>query len=268
MISTSEYELFSVLFDHPEVTVRVWPEFALDPSIQNPIVDHSVKLIKNRSKDSPKTIYFPGTLIESSDGFYHNKLPIILDGEIRLERLKIKLNYEIYDWAEAAQALDLNSEYSLIKKASETLENPSSTDMSRSDATEIRDILYKGPKGRVQEMVRDFAKSEAIDSVDIIQVYGVTILPVICNELCYLPQFTDVQPDIIVEVAYGFDSWRERYQSLLEENLVTQDAYIVRADGAYPSESGVYTAENGNLVKMAEDSRSPEMTYTVGEADN
>lgn len=264
MISTPEYELFSVLFDHPEVTVRVWPEFALDPSVQDPIVDHSVELIKNKSKLSPKTIYFPGTLTEPSNGFYHNNLPIVSDGEIRLERLKIQLNYEIHDWAEAAQALNLNSEYSIIKKASETLEDPSSTDMSRSDATEIRDILYKGPKSRVKEEVRDFAKSEAIDSVDIIQVHGVTILPVICNELRYVSQFTNVQPDIIVEVAYGFDSWRERYQSLLEENLVTQDAYIVRADGAYPSESGVYTVENGNLVKMAEDPRSSEMTYTVG----
>jgi hypothetical protein len=265
MISTADYEFFSVLFDHPEVSVRVWPEFALDSGIQKPPIDHSINSIINRSVESPNTIYFPGTSVESSDGFYYNMLPVIMNGEIVLKRVKIQLNYEIYDWESAAQALGLDSEYSLIKEASETLENPSSTEMSRSQAVEIEQILYKGPKGRVQEVVRDQAKSEAIDSVDTMQVGGVTILPVICNELRYLPPFTDVQPDVIAEVAYGFDSWRERYQSLLDEKLVVQDAYIVRTDGAYPSESGVYMLENGNLIKMAADAHSSGMTYTAEE---
>jgi len=250
MIEQTQLDLHSVKFTQNGITIQIWPEFALDSDVDKDFNTHSLSELIDESEKNPDQLYIPGTFTEQINGYLHNTLPVISNGEFILKRNKIKSSYRVIDWVEAANTLGLEDEKQTIEKAIKTRKDPTLTEMDLNEASEILDILYKGPKRRIQNQARDTAKVEAVESVSLVQINELNILPVICNELQQIESCVGKKPDIIAESSFYFDNWRSRYSKLIEDGFLSPGTHIIRADGGNPDQSGIYKVQQEALERV------------------
>lgn len=250
MISKPQQQKFSESANLDNGKIVVKPEFSIshDPDVDEEWIESKVDTWKGRSNANTDVLYLPGTFNEESDGYFHTTMPVIADGEVLANRRKVKSHYEVHDWAEAARQLDLKDEFWLIREADRTLGSPSESYMIPSNAREVDSVLYKGPKNEVSNEVQEVATEEALETVDTIKFNGYNVLPVICNEISRIELEDNIDPDIIVEASYDLPAWGDYYREFSDKNGI-DSTYVLRADGAYPEESGVYQLESGQILE-------------------
>lgn len=250
MISKPQQQKFSESANLENGKIVVKPEFSIshDPEVDEERIESKIDTWTSKSNANPDVLYLPGTFNEESDGYFHTTMPVIADGEVLVNRRKVKSHYEVHDWAEAARQLDMKDEFWLISEADRTSGSPSESYMIPSNAREIDSVLYKGPKNAVSNEVQEVATQEALETVDTIEFNGYEVLPVICNELSRIELDDDIDPDIIVEASYDLPAWEDNYREFSEKNSI-DSTYVLRADGAYPDESGTYQLESGHILE-------------------
>lgn len=250
MISKPQRQKFSESANLENGRILVKPEFSIshETDVDEEWIDSEIDTWTGRSNANPDVLYLPGTFNEESDGYFHTTMPVIADGEVLANRRKVKSHYEVHDWAEAARQLDMKDEFWLISEADRTLGSPSQSYMTSSNAREIDSVLYKGPKNAVSNEVQEVATGEALETVDTIEFNGYEVLPVICNELSRIELEGNVEPDIVVEASYDLPEWEEDYREFAEKNEI-DSTYVLRADAAYPEESGTYQLESGQILE-------------------
>ncbi|PSG99184.1 MAG: hypothetical protein BRC29_03595 [Nanohaloarchaea archaeon SW_7_43_1] len=252
MISKHQQQKFSESANLESGKIVVKPEFSIshDPDVDEEWIESKIDTWTGKINANPDVLYIPGTFNEESNGYFHTTMPVIADGEVLNNRKKVKSNYEVHNWTEAARQLDLKDEFWLISEAERTLGSPSKSYMIPSNAREVDSILYKGPKNTVSDEVHEVATEEALETIDTVEFNGYEVLPVICNELSRIELEDGMKPDIIVEASYDLPAWEDDYREFSEKNNI-DSTYILRADGVYPEESGVYQLESG-LISEAD----------------
>lgn len=234
--------------ENGKILVKSEGSISHDPDVDKQTIESKIDEWVERSEENEEVLYFPGTYNEDSGGFFHTTMPAINDGDILTERRKVKPHYSIHDWAEAARQLDMKDEFWLISEAERTLGNTEESYMLSSNAREIDSVLYQDPKHSVKQEVNEVATEDALDTVGTFDFHGYEVLPVICNELSRLELEEGADPDIIVESSYDLPNWEDDYRTFSDENEI-ESTYILRADGAYPENSGTYQLESGEILE-------------------
>lgn len=235
--------------ENGKILVKSEGSISHDPDIDKQTLESRIDEWIEKSEDNEDVLYLPGTYNEDSGGFFHTTMPVINNGKVMTERRKVEPHYRVHDWPEAARELDMKDEFWLISEAERTLGNTDESYMLSSNAREIDSVLYQDPKRSVKEEVNNLATEEALDSVGTVDFNGYEVLPVICNELSRLELDEDANPDIIVESSYDLPKWKDDYRSFSEKNEI-DSTYILRADGAYPENSGTYQLESGEILEV------------------
>lgn len=251
MISGPRKRKFSKTANLENGKILVEPEGAIshDPQIEKQTLESKIDEWIERSQENEDVLYVPGTYNEESGGYFHTTMPVINNGELLTERRKIEPHYSVHNWPEAARQLDMKDEFWMISEAERTLNSPEESYMLSSKAREIDSVLYKEPKQSVKQKVNQVATEEAQNTVQTVDFNGYEVLPVICNEISRLSLDEEVNPDIIVESSYDLPNWEEDYATFSEKNEINS-TYILRADSAYPENSGTYHLESGEILEV------------------
>lgn len=248
MIQKPLLHRFDETLELEDFQLQVRPEYTIshDPDVTRGKIKEEIEELRRESRDNPDKVYFPGTFNEHSGGYFHTTMPIVANGRVVKNRKKVKTHFDIHDWSRAASELDMDDERTLIAEAERTLENPENSYMKKGRAKNIDAFLYKDPKGPVSRNLQEKAKEEARETLGSIRVNDYEVLPVICNELSRIELDEGTEPDVIVESSYDLPNWQEDYEKFARKNDI-DSAYVLRADGACPEESGVYQIKSGEI---------------------
>lgn len=250
MISTPPRHRFEEEVNTENGKIKVRPEFSIshrhDVGVDE--IQSELNKWKSVSLSNPEELLFPGTYNKDAGGYFHTVLPAISRGAVISERKKVQPYFEIHDYPEAARNTDMKDEFWLINEAEKTVESPEDTYMLRGNAVEIDSVLYKGPKADVKREVKRQAVEESVESVDTMEYDGLTVLPVVCNELTRLGEYLESDVDMVVESSYDLPAWSDDYEEFAD-SACQNDFYILRADAANPEESGLYRMLDGEITE-------------------
>ena len=196
-----------------------------------------VELMKSKEDCS----FFPGTLLRDFGGYVLPVMPVIINGKLVLERPK-------------QTGIPLVDSYSELAKIFG----------GDAYAKDVETALKKGtpffvePIKSLQENLERKVSSLRKDSLKSVQVNGLRVLPVICNEITSMPQSYQGEP--IDVTLHASDSLFRTYGDMIEkymgyfnkmgenEKLNGPQVLVVAQDGENKFK-GIFIYEKGELIK-------------------
>lgn len=232
--------VFREVLHHQGVRVVVWPEYALSGAVPS-LFRLQLRDVLQASRGGDTSLYVAGSFVHSR-AWRMNMQPVVHNGRLERVRPKFENTYQIQSHAKAARAVG-RADLATDLKASATgqLIQPQLNQSHHEHHTQA-ELLAD-----ISRTVDTHVHNRIHSQVAPIEVDGISILPVVCNELPRLPDDALSAADIIAESAYESPGWRHRYERLNADGIIDDGVLIVRADGSATDESGRYVVQNGTV---------------------
>lgn len=232
--------VFREVLQHQGVRVVVWPEYSLSTAVPE-LFRLKLRDVLQSSQGGKTSLYVAGSFVHTRP-WRMNLQPVVHNGSIKCVRPKYEQSFNIQSHAKAARAIGRAD-------LAEKLDQSADRSLSQAYFHQSADggSTQAGLIQEISEAVHNHVHGQIRRHTSPIDVDGISILPVICNELARLPDAALSEADIIAESAYQSPKWRHRYERLNVDGVIDDGVMVVRADGLTTEESGCYVVRDGTV---------------------
>jgi hypothetical protein len=186
----------------------------LEAKLGNPDVLNLIELMKSKKN----VTFMPGTLLRDYGGYILPVMPVIQDGKLMIEKVK-------------QTGIAYVDDYLTLKQKLIGRDSPA-----------------------IEEVVRNEVAARRQDNFKSVLVNGLSVLPIICNELSLAPELYQGKPiDVILhscEDLYSDNGKRiDSYQKILGQmktrNQLSDSVVIATVEGGETPYKGTFAYENG-----------------------